>query len=96
MSAWIKSLASRIRGWLSPQQADRDFEAEIENHLDMLTRDYLRRGMTPDDATRAARVRLGGITQLKETNRELRGLPILDTLLQDTRYAVRTLRRPPA
>src|SRR5437879_8320502 len=95
MLAWIRALASRTRAWLSPHHADRDFENELETHLEMLTDENVRRGMAPDEAKRAARIRLGGLTQLKETNRELHGLPILETFLQDTRYAFRTLRKNP-
>ncbi len=51
--------------------------------------------MTPEEAARAARIRLGGNTQLKETNRELRGLPFVETVLQDFRFAFRMLRKNP-
>ncbi len=95
MFAWIRALASRTCTRLSPQQADQDFENELETHLEMLTEENVRRGMTPEEARRAARIRLGGHTQLKETNRELHGLPILETFLQDMRYALRMLRKNP-
>jgi putative ABC transport system permease protein len=80
---------------LSPRHADQDFEHELLSHLEMLTQDYLQRGLAPEEAARAARMRLGGLTQLKETNRELHGLPVVETLLQDTRYALRMLRKTP-
>jgi putative ABC transport system permease protein len=51
--------------------------------------------MAPEDAARAARIRLGGETQLKETNRELRGLPFIETALDDFRFAFRMLRKNP-
>ncbi len=95
MFAWIRALASRTRAWLSPYHADQDFENELEIHLEMLTDENVRRGMAPDEAKRAARIRLGGHTQLKETNRELHGLPAIETFLQDTRYAFRMLRKNP-
>ncbi len=95
MFAWISALASRTRAWLSPHHTDQDFENELEIHLEMLADENVRRGMAPEEARRAARVRLGGLTQLKETNRELHGLPILETFLQDTRYAFRMLRKNP-
>jgi predicted permease len=95
MFAWIRALASRTRSWLSPHHTDQDFENELEIHLEMLTDENVRRGMAPEEAKRAARVRLGGLTQLKETNRELHGLPMIETFLQDTRYAFRMLRKSP-
>ena len=95
MFAWIKALVSRTRTWLSPRAVDQEFEHELDTHLDMLADENARRGMSPEEARRAARIRLGGQTQLKETNRELRGLPVLETFFQDTRYAFRMLRKNP-
>ncbi|MGC1616875.1 MAG: ABC transporter permease, partial [Candidatus Acidiferrum sp.] len=95
MFAWIRTLASRARTLLSARQVDRDFERELETHLDLLTEENVRRGMRPEEARRVARIRLGGNTQLKDTNRELRGLPFIETLLQDVRFAFRTLRKNP-
>jgi predicted permease len=95
MFAWIAALASRTRAWLSPQHADQDFENELTSHLEMLTDENVRRGLAPEEARRAARIKLGGHTQLKETNRELRGLPMLETFFQDARYAFRMLRKNP-
>jgi predicted permease len=95
MFAWITTLASRTGAWLSPRRVDQEFAHELQAHLDMLTDENVRRGMTPEQAKRAARIRLGGPTQLKETNRELHGLPYIETFLQDTRYAFRMLRKNP-
>ena len=95
MFAWVRSLVSQTRVWLSPRQVDQDFAQELEVHLDLLTEESVRRGMSPEEAKRAARIRLGGPTQLKETNRELQGLPAIETFLQDTRYAFRMLRKNP-
>ncbi|MGH9642404.1 MAG: ADOP family duplicated permease [Terriglobales bacterium] len=95
MFAWIRTLSSQIVTWLSPRRVEQDFDHELEAHLEMLIEENLRRGMPPEEAKRAARIRMGGRTQLKETNRELRGLPLLETFLQDTRYAFRMLRKNP-
>src|ERR1700760_355639 len=95
MLAFLKSVVSRFRSHASPQTVDREFQHELDLHLEMATQENLRRGMTPEEAARAARIRLGGETQLKETNRELRGLPFIETALQDFRFAFRMLRKNP-
>ena len=93
----LRRLGLRLRGWLAGKdgRAEADFEQELDSHLALLTDDYVRSGMAPEEAARAARVRLGGVAQLRETQRELRGLPLLDTVLRDTGYALRTLRKSP-
>ena len=96
MFAWITTLASRTRAWLSPRRVDQDFENELGAHLDMLTDENIRRGMPPEEARRAARIKLGGVAQLKETNHELQGLPFVETFFQDARYALRMLRKSPS
>lgn len=72
---------------------DRDFDDELAAHVQMATDDNLRRGLAPEEARRQALVRLGGQDAARELNRDTRGLPFLDTTLQDLRYAGRTLRR---
>ncbi|MDQ1469455.1 MAG: putative transport system permease protein, partial [Bryobacterales bacterium] len=62
-------------------------------HLDLATDEFIQKGMTAEEARRMALVKLGGLEQSKEVQRDARGLPLLDTLAQDFRYAVRTLRR---
>jgi putative ABC transport system permease protein len=77
------------------RQVDAEFEQELATHLALLTEENLRRGMPLDLASRQARLQLGGAAQLRETNRHLEGLPMIDTVLQDLRYAVRMLRKRP-
>jgi macrolide transport system ATP-binding/permease protein len=95
MPTWLYVLTSRIAGWLSPRTLEADLDEELHAHLAMLADENIRRGMTPDAAARAARLTLGGITQLKEDYRERCGLPWLDSLWQDIRYACRTFVRNP-
>jgi len=68
---------------------------ELESHLQMHIEDNLRSGMNPAAARRQALIKLGGIDQTKENYRDRRGIPMLETLLQDVRYALRMLRRIP-
>jgi len=92
---FLRVLASRIRALIRRRSDDREFARELDAHLALLTEENIRRGMTPQEAHRAARVRLGGVTQLRETNRELHGLPWLETLAQDAGYAARMLHKNP-
>ena len=62
-------------------------------HLDLLTDDYASRGMSREDANIAARRALGRIEPVKEIYRDQRGLPIVDALRQDVRFAIRLLGR---
>ena len=95
MPAWLRVLFLRIHGAFSRRRLDDDFEAEAQAHVAMLTDENVRRGMTPEDASRAARLKFGGFTQIREAHRGYRGLPGLDTFLQDLRYAFRMLLHSP-
>jgi len=75
------------------RELDRDLDSELASHIELATDEYIREGMAPDDARRRAVLRLGGIEQSKETQRDARGMPAIESVLQDVRYAVRTLRR---
>ncbi|QNI38470.1 ABC transporter permease [Edaphobacter sp. 4G125] len=72
---------------------DRELDAEIASHIEMATDENIRNGMTPEEARRKAMVKFGGVEQARERQRESRGLPWLETVLQDLRYTMRTLGR---
>ena len=95
MLVWIKALASRTRASLSRRQVDHEFDQELRTHLEMLTEQNIQRGMRRTKQAARLAFGLGGVTQLKETNRELRGLPFLETFWQDIRYALRMLHKNP-
>ena len=93
MFSGLRVLTSRIRGFFTGHRLDEDFQRELASHLDMLTEENIRRGLPPDEARRQAQLRLGGAAQLRETQHDLRGLPWLETLLQDVRFGLRMLRK---
>jgi predicted permease len=84
---------SRVRAMFFKAKLDQDFDEEILNHIDLLAGENEKAGMPPYEALRQAMVRVGGREMLKEENRDTRGLPFLEVLGQDVRYAMRTLRR---
>jgi len=87
---------SRVYAFVFRRRLDEDFDRELSAHLDLLTDDIVRSGVAPREARRLALIRLGGPMQIKEARRDARGLPQIDTVLQDLRYAVRSLRKYPA
>src|SRR5882672_4254308 len=93
MRALFHTIVARLRGFLHSRSLDSDFDQELERHLAMAVEDKIRRGMTPEEARRAARVELGGLTQLREAGRAVRGLPWLETFGLDVRLGLRMLRK---
>src|SRR6185295_3928398 len=91
----LRVLIARLRGWWYRHDDADDLNVEVDTHLALLAEDYERRGFTPDEARRQARLAFGGVTQFKEDQLERRGLPMLDALIQDVSYALRLLRREP-
>jgi predicted permease len=70
-------------------------DVEVQEHLRLLTEDYERRGLTPAAAARTARLAFGNPVSTGEAWRDQRGLPSLESLARDVRYAARLLRRAP-
>src|SRR6266478_8557374 len=92
---WLRTRTSRLYGFCSKQRIERDLDTEVQSHLGMLIAEKIRRGMTPEAARHAAMREFGGVEQTKEEYREQRGLPLVDGLLQDVRFAVRMLFKRP-
>lgn len=88
---WLLVFARRLRGAFLRQRLDGEMEEELRAHLEMLVEENQRRGMSPERARYAALRQFGGVEQVKERYRRRRGLPLVDTTLQDLRYAVRML-----
>ena len=91
----LRAALSRLAGVFNKRRRDGELTDELESHLQMHIDDNLRRGMSPEEARRQALVALGGVEQTKEIYRDRRSLPMIETLLQDLRYALRMLARNP-
>jgi putative ABC transport system permease protein len=89
----MRVLLSRALDVLFRRRRDARLSEEVEAHLDLLTHDYLARGLSPDQARQAARRAFGGVDQMKAAYRDRQGVPFLDALWQDVRFAGRLLRR---
>jgi predicted permease len=95
MIGWLRQSFHRLRSVFRRRELDRELDAELATHLELAVEENLQRGMPADQARRLALIRFGGTQQAKEQHREARGLPALDILFQDLRYAVRQLVRRP-
>jgi predicted permease len=91
----FRNMVARVSAWCRGDQLDRDFEEELASHIEMSTADQVSRGTAPDEARRLALIRLGATRSLQEQHRAWRGLPALDSVLQDLRYALRSSARAP-
>ncbi|HET8965971.1 MAG TPA: ABC transporter permease, partial [Candidatus Acidoferrum sp.] len=89
-ATWI-----RFRNLFRTRQLNRDLDAELAAHLELHIADNLRTGMSAAEARRQALVKLGGLEQTKDRYRHAEGFPLLESLLQDLRFAGRTLRKNP-
>jgi putative ABC transport system permease protein len=89
----FRQLVARATALVRSRDLDRDFEQELDSHLALLTEDYARSGMRAEEARRAARIRLGGAESLKDRHRDVRGLPWVEGVLQDLRFAFRMIAK---
>jgi predicted permease len=85
----------RLRNLFQKDQLDQELSDELKSHMEMHIEDNLRSGMSPEEARRVALLKLGGFEQTKESVRDHRGIPWLETVLQDLRFGMRMLRKSP-
>src|SRR5688572_13757647 len=89
----MRTLWSRLGELLFRRSREARLSSEIEQHLELLAEDLKRGGLSDADARLAARKQFGGVDQVRMTHREQRGLPLMETVFQDVRFALRVLIR---
>ena len=94
MTIWPR-LQNVFRNLFHRRQSELDLDDELESLVAHIAEENIRRGMNPQDAIRNARLRIGGIEQLKEEVRTVRSGNFLESVAQDIRYGIRLLRRSP-
>jgi predicted permease len=85
----------RLRALFRRTSVEAELDAELRAHIENEIAKYVVAGMPRGEAARRASLALGGLEQIKEQCRESRGTHLLDTTLQDLRYAFRMLRKNP-
>jgi predicted permease len=92
----VRRFFSRVRSWARTRQDEERLRAEIEEHLALQTTENLRAGLSPVEARRQAMLKFGAVEAISEDYRDGKGLPFMEALLQDTRLALRRLRKSPS
>src|SRR5882762_7179268 len=95
MRELCRTFLHRLAGLFRHRHLEDDLDAELRSHIEMAIELNLRKGMSAEDARREALRSFGGIEQTKEIYRDQRGLPMIETALQDLRFGLRMLRRSP-
>src|SRR5947209_12765220 len=95
MFEFLRMFMRRLAAFFRRRRLEDDLDAELRSHLEMTVELNLGKGMTAADARREALRCFGGVEQTKEIYREQRGLPMIETALQDLRFGFRMLRRSP-
>jgi len=85
----------RLLNAFRPEVAEDDLAREINAHLALLEDEYRRRGLSPEQATLAARRAIGSVALAKDRHRDTRSIAWLDDLRRDVRLAARVLARSP-
>lgn len=91
----LRRFLARLFNSATRRAQEERLREEIAEHIALQTADNLRVGLSPIEARRQALLKFGGIESMKEDYRAERGFVLLENLLQDFRFAVRSLRRTP-
>jgi len=92
---WFHQVRFLLRPFLGRRRVHRDLDDELRFHLEMEAEKLVAQGMTPAQAHREARMRLGGEETIKEEVRDVDGVGWMEKLLTDARFGLRVLKRNP-
>jgi predicted permease len=90
---WLRMWAIRLGGLFSRQYDERDFAEQLEADRALYVADRMEAGLTPAEARRAAVLEFGTVSATTEAWRDQHGVPLLERLQRDVRFAFRLLGR---
>lgn len=91
----LKRFWARTRNFVTGHRGAHRLQEEMEQHVFFQTEENIRLGMTPEEARRQALLKFGPVEVIGESYHAEAGLPAIETVIQDCRFAVRTLRKSP-
>ncbi len=89
MAGWVYRFFARIRALFDDRRLEADLDEELRHHLELLTEENEKQGMSAKDARKRAHITLGGMEQLREAHRESRSVLWIENLWRDVVYACR-------
>ncbi len=91
----LRRFLTRLFNSATRRAQEERLREEIEEHIALQTEENLRAGLSPVEAWRQAMLKFGGVEVVKEDYRAERRMLLAETLIQDVRYGLRTLRKSP-
>ena len=91
----LRRSLTRLFNLATRREQEERLREEIEEHIALQTDENIRAGLPPVEARRQAMLRFGGVEAVKEDYRAERQILVIEPLVQDIRYAARTLRKSP-
>ena len=91
----LRRFLTRVFNSAARRSQEERLREEIEEHIALQTAENVRVGLSPVEARRQAMLKFGGVEAMKEDYRAERGMLVIENLLQDVRFALRSLRRAP-
>ena len=95
MDPFVSAAYHRLKAVVLRRRLERDLDDELAFHLAMREAEYRREGIPADGAREKARRQFGNVTHFKEQSRDMWTFPSFESLRQDVRFALRTLRKSP-
>ncbi|MEP6915106.1 MAG: ABC transporter permease [Acidobacteriota bacterium] len=90
-----RRIVTRLTSLFRRARLEEDLDRELRFHLDMLTEQHVRAGLSPAEARRTALRAFGAVDRVKDDVRDTWLSRLIATLGQDLRYGARNLRRTP-
>jgi macrolide transport system ATP-binding/permease protein len=92
---FLKRFFARLTSFTTRRAQDERLREEFEEHITLQTAENIRAGLSPVEARRQAMLKFGGLEAIKQDYRAKRGLPFVENVVQDVRFALRSLRHTP-
>jgi predicted permease len=92
---WLYTVPLRLRSIFRRRRVEQDLDDELQYHLEMRIEENIAKGMSSEEARRAALIALGGLDQRKEECRDMQGIDWLVSLQRNFRHSFRRLAKAP-